>query len=112
MTKAEIKFIIETTLGEALDVVTPLLSVKRLKISKLEDKLPKINRMRFKFDTTNELLECYVCRKYDGEINPNWKLGKHYDIYDGVTYKYLFNDETMEPYIDIFDFSDIVMIEL
>lgn len=112
MTKAEITFIIETTLGEALNAVTPLLSVKSLKISKLENKLPKINRLRLKFDMSNEIIECYVCRKYDGEIPSNWTVGKNYDIYDGITYKYLFNNDTMEPYVDIFDFSDIVMIEL
>ena len=112
MTKAEITFIIETTLGEALNTVTPLLSVKSLKISKLENKLPKINRIRLKFDMTNEIVECYVCRKYDGEVKKNWVKGKHYDEYNGVIYKYLFNEVTMEPYIDIFDFSEIVMVEL
>ena len=63
MTKNEIKFIIADTLGEAVDMNTPLLSVKNIKISKLEDKQPKLNHIRFNFDMTNELLKCYVCRK-------------------------------------------------
>lgn len=111
MTKEMIKYVIETTMGEPLDMVTPLLSVKSIKISKLENKYPKINHSRFEFDMTNELLKCYICRKYDGNIPSNWVLHKNYDIYNGVTYKYLFNEKTMEPYVDVYDFSSIVMVE-
>lgn len=111
MTKEEIKFVINETMGEALDMTTPLLSIKNIKISKLEDKRPKINNIRFKFDMTNELLKCYVCRKYEGDIPSNWEINKHYDIYNNITYKYLFNETTMEPYVDVYDFASIVMIE-
>ena len=111
MTKEEIKFVINETMGEALDMITPLLSIKNIKMSKLENRRPKINNIRFKFDMTNELLKCYICRKYEGDIPSNWEINKHYDIYNGITYKYLFNEITMEPYVDVYDFASIVMIE-
>lgn len=112
MTKEEIKFVIEDTLGESLNITTPLLSVKCIKISKLEDKYPRLSHSRYKFDIENELLICYTCRKYNGEIDPKWELNKHYDEYNGQIYKYLFDENTMEPYTDIYDLGSIIMIEV
>lgn len=110
MTKDAVKYVLDT-IGESSDIITPLLSVKCIRIDVKEDKYPKINRHRFKIDTSNEILICYICRKYDGKIPDNWILNKHYDVYDGITYKYLFDEKTMEPYVDIYDFSAITVIE-
>lgn len=111
MTKEAIKYVIETQLGEALDKMTPLNSVKVIRIDTYGDKYPRINGMRFKFNTADEVLECVVCRKFVGEIPSNWVLYKNYDIYNGTTYKYLFDTDTMEPFVDVYDFSRIAIIE-
>jgi len=110
MTKNDIQYIIGDTLGEALDTVTPLLSVRYITISKLENRFIGIDSLRFKFDMTNEILICYSCHKYLGTIPDTWVLGQQYDTYDGVNYKYMFDEDTLEPYADVYDFSNIVNI--
>ena len=109
MTKTEVKYIIETLYGENVDIVTPLLSIESIIITKFEYKLPNINRLRFKFDTSNEILECYTVRPYSGEVKSNWVLHKDYDEYNGKIYRYLTDPESGEPCIDYYDFEGIVI---
>ena len=110
MTTSEIKYIIKDILGEPLDKITPLNSVSNIKITSHEVKYIDGNSARFKFNTSTEMLECYCCREYKANIPSDWIEGKHYDKFNGKTYKYMFNPKTMEPYIDVFDFNTIVCI--
>lgn len=110
MTSSEVKYVINTSLGEELNKITPLVSISYIMITKLELLYANKELMRFYFDTKNELLKVYHCKKYNGPIYNDWEVGKHYDILDGTTYKYLFDSETLEPYVDVYDFSQIKMI--
>lgn len=110
MTKAEVKYTIETIYGENVKIITPLLSIESIIISKFEYKLPNINRNRFKFDTDNEILECYTVKPYNGIIPSSWVLNKDYDEYNGKYYRYLTDDKSGEPLVDYYSFDGIVSI--
>ena len=110
MTTSEIKYIINETLGEAIDVITPLNSVAYIKISSHELKVSNVKSMRFKFNTKTEMLECYPCKEYNGEIPSSWKEGIHYDTFNNKIYKYMIDSKTLDVYKDIYDFSAITLI--
>lgn len=110
MTTSEITYVIRTVLGEPLDMVTPLKSVSNIKITSHEAKYPNVKDLRFKFNTITEMLEIYCVKEYNGKIPSNWIEGKHYDEFGGKKYKYMFDPKTMEPWVDVFDFSSIVCI--
>lgn len=110
MTTSEIKYTINTLLGEPLDMITPLKSVAYIKISSHECKFPDIKNMRFKFNTKNELLECYLCKPYSGKIEDSWVEGKNYDYFDNKIFKYMFDPVTLEPFVDVYDFNSITCI--
>jgi len=117
MNKQEIKYIVETILNDrtsdsSVKIPTPLLSARYITVTKFENRPTDLNYARYKFDMTNEVLECYRCREYSGEIPDTWEIGKNYDVIDGKTYKYLFDPATLEPYIDYFDFNAIVGISV
>ena len=110
MTVTEIKYIIQTSLGEPLDMITPLKSVSNIKITSHEIRFPDEKTTRFKFNTSTEMLECYICREYTGKIPETWVEGKNYDEFNGKLYKYMFDPKTMEPFVDVYDFESIVCI--
>ena len=110
MTTSEIKYIIQTTLGEPLDMITPLKSVTYIKLSSHETKFVRQNAVRFKFNTSTKMLECYECKEYIGNIPDEWIEGKHYDTFGDKVYKYMFNEKTLEPYVDVYDFNIITCI--
>ena len=110
MTKKEIQYLIGTLAGETLNDITPLNSVMYITLDKFENKFQDIKSLRFKFDMDNEVLVCYRCRPYKGEIPSNWVLKKHYDTFGGGLYKYNFDPQTMEPYEDVYDFESIKVI--
>lgn len=111
MTKEQIKYIVEDVLEDNLDRVTPLLSARYITLTKFENKYINVNSLRVKFDTTNEVLECYYVEKYTGEIPASWVVGKNYDTINGVNYKYLM-DRDENPIIDYYDFSAVMLFAL
>lgn len=111
MTSSEIKYCVETVLKDSLDVVTPLLGANYITFMKQDTKFTESKTDRFKFDMTNEIVECYKCKKFEGSTIPkDWVLHKNYDIVDGDIYVYLFDPSTLEPYIDYYDFEAVVVI--
>ena len=114
MTKNQIRYI-AGKLGIDLDS-NPTIpnNVQYITISKLETKVVNININRFVFDTHTGFLKCYYCKKTkltkQEALSRGWTEYKNFDEIDGVVYKYLFNPETLEPYIDYFSFSNIVNI--
>lgn len=111
MTGAEVKYTLDLT-GEQVNAISPMLSLSYIIIDKLEKRDIDISKNRYKFDTENELLYCYKVREYSGDIPSEWTEGKQYDIYNNVIYKYLFDLDSLESYVDIFDFSNMKIIAL
>lgn len=106
MTKAEIKYVLEAC-NEKLDVLTPLLNIRYITITKLEHKVCQVNEWRFYFDSSNEVLLCYPVDEYFGDVS---KLSEDdYDTYDGKNYIYL-KDSDGNKLVDCYDFETIAII--
>lgn len=112
MTTEDLKYIVETELNDSMDVITPLLEAQSITITKLEVKHLSVGSVRVKFNTSEEVIECYKCKKYTGQIPSTWTEGVQYDIIDGVTYRYLLEPVSNLPLKDVYDFSEIKVIEL
>jgi len=109
MTKDEVKYVIQTTLGEIVNKPVPLVSVKYVLLNKREKKFVDPAHMRFEFDMNNELLKCYQCKKTNAAIPSNYEYQKQYDTYKKENYIYMC-DEAGNPYIDVYDFDAITII--
>lgn len=96
MTKTQINYIVETILQDKLDEYTPLLNNFSIVISKEENLYTDINKYRIKFNSTQNMIERIMVRKFSNDINNVPKHG-NYDIstengistvYEYITDKY------------------------
>lgn len=89
MTLEEVKYSLDIA-GETPDMVSPLLGVSYITFVNRDNKFIDVNSLRFKFDTTNEIVEIYFVEKVNlNTIPSNWVLYKDYDIIGENIYKYI-----------------------
>lgn len=109
MTQAEINYIVKNVLGEALDTISPMLGISHIVINKFERKFPDLNNNRFKFDTTNGILECYYVKPFKGTLPSHWKEDEQFDTYQEKIFQFML-DENEKPIVDYYDITAITAI--
>lgn len=111
MTKAQINYIVENILNDSLDEYTPLLNNFSIVISKDENLYSDISQYRMKFNSSQEIIERIMVRKYSEDINNVPKHG-NYDIVSengkNIIYEYL-TDKNGNIITDYYTYDAVVM---
>ena len=109
MTGTQVKYIVETLLHDKCDTITPLLENEKIVLVKANILFTDINRYRYKFDSSNNVIIRYIVRLYSNDRTIIPDHGK-YDVYTvndkTCVYEYL-TDNSGNLLFDIFDFDKI-----
>lgn len=111
MTKAQIEYIVETILNDKLDEYTPLLNNFSIVISKNENLYTDITRYRMKFNSSQNLIERIMVRKFSENINIVPKHG-NYDVVTEngktIVYEYI-TDSDGNIVTDYYMYESVIM---
>lgn len=111
MDSAQVKYVVETLLGDSVDKITPLLKGSLISLIKNTTLATDIRKYRYKFDTSNSLIIRYRVRLYSNSLSIVPSSGK-YDAFtdeDGVVSVFEYLCDSSNNFItDDFDFDKIL----
>lgn len=112
MIVAQIKYIVEDILNDKLDEFTPLLNNFSIVISKDENLYTDITKYRMKINTSQEMIERILVRKFSEDTSILPKHGNYDVVTDdsgkSVVYEYL-SDKEGNVITDYYMFDSVIM---